>query len=117
MERDSETVGFVTYLLKNLQGWGIPVDEHRIRVSYTIYFLHPFSQGYQGHLFRQSQLGQSLICKCKLALTAVNHYQLRHVLRILRHKTGIASVDDLLHGRIIIRSHDRLDLEMAVVLL
>ena len=63
MEGNAKPMGLIPYMLKHLQSRRIPVNKHRIRVPYPIYFLHALGKSYKSNLIYYSQLRKSLICE------------------------------------------------------
>ncbi len=117
MMRDTETVSLIPETLQEFERLRVAVDEHRIGVADPDDEFHTLRQADDGEPFSQAEFGQGFVGVGKLSLAAVDDHKLRKVVRMLRKQAGIASVDHLIHGGVVIRSDHGLDEKMPVVLL
>ena len=117
VEGDAEAVGFVTDLHQDFQRPGVTVQEQRVRVVHPDHEFHTLGKADDHQPVHQSEFGQSLAGELQLAFSAIDHHQLRQVVRSLHEHTGVTAVDHLLHRSEVIGPDDRLDLELTVILL
>ena len=68
--RDSESVGFIPYMLHHFQCLRIPVQKQRMRVPHPYDFLKTFGQSDDGKAVCNSKLAQSLVSTSELSFAS-----------------------------------------------
>ncbi len=117
VKSNAKAVRFVPDMGYHPESLRIAVEKEWIGVIHSNNLFQTLCKADHHEFILEPEFAHGLPSESQLPLTPIDDHELWQIVRVLCHKPRIATIDNLLHGSVVVGPHHSLNLKLAIILL